>query len=376
MIYLDHAATSLHKPREVEQAVVDALHCSGNPGRGAHEGTLRASRTVYAARETLAHFFGVPDPERIAFTSNATEALNIAIRGLFAPGDHVISTVCEHNSVLRPLYLMEAEGINVTFIGTDQRGVLDYEAMEQAVRPDTRAIVITHASNLTGNLTDLKRVRAITEKHGLLLVVDASQTAGAVPIQAESMGIDVLCFTGHKGLLGPQGTGGIYVREGIDIRPLKVGGSGIHSYDRSHPNRMPEALEAGTLNTHGIAGLAAAVSFIEKTGIETIRQKEMALTAQFVDGIRAIDGIRIYGNPDLTQRVGIVSLNLGDQDSASVGDWLWEDYGICVRAGAHCAPRMHEALGTVQQGAVRFSFSYYNTEEEVETAIRALKELS
>jgi cysteine desulfurase family protein len=319
---------------------------------------------------------GGRDPERLAFTSNATEALNTAIRGLFRPGDHVISTVCEHNSVLRPLYLLEREGVEVTFVPADRLGRLDYDAMEGAVRPNTRAIVATHASNLTGNLTDLERIREIKARHGLLLVVDASQTAGAVPIDVEAMGIDVLCFTGHKGLLGPQGTGGLYVREGVTIRPLKVGGSGIHSYDRDHPSQMPTALEAGTLNTHGIAGLGAGAEYLLRTGVSAVREKEMALTRQFLEGIAAIPNIHLYGDPDLTRRVGIVSLNLGEIDSARVSDWLWEDYGICVRPGAHCAPLMHQTLGTVDQGAVRFSFSHFNTEQEVEQTIRALWELA
>ncbi len=376
MIYLDNAATTLQKPPEVAEAVVRALGSLGNPGRGAHRGALDAARSVYTARETLTGFFGGKNPERLAFTANATEALNIAIRGLFRPGDHLISTVCEHNSVLRPLYLLEKEGIETTFVPADRQGLLDYDALERAVRPNTRAVILTHASNLTGNLTDLERVAAVTRRHGLLLVVDASQTAGAVPIDVEKMSIDVLCFTGHKSLLGPQGTGGLYVREGVEIRPFKVGGSGIRSYDRAHPAQMPTALEAGTLNTHGIAGLCAAVGWLQRTGVENVRAHEQRLVRRFVDGVSGLPGIKLYGNPDLSRRVGIVSLNIGELDSAEVSDWLYEDYGICVRAGAHCAPRMHEALGTVGQGAVRFSFSCFTTEEEVDRAITALREIA
>jgi cysteine desulfurase family protein len=376
MIYLDNAATTLQKPPEVAEAVVRALGSLGNPGRGAHRGALDAARSVYTARETLTGFFGGKNPERLAFTANATEALNIAIRGLFRPGDHLISTVCEHNSVLRPLYLLEKEGIETTFVPADRQGLLDYDALERAVRPNTRAVILTHASNLTGNLTDLERVAAVTRRHGLLLVVDASQTAGAVPIDVEKMSIDILCFTGHKSLLGPQGTGGLYVREGVEIRPFKVGGSGIRSYDRAHPAQMPTALEAGTLNTHGIAGLCAAVGWLQRTGVENVRAHEQRLVRRFVDGVSGLPGIKLYGNPDLSRRVGIVSLNIGTLDSAEVSDWLYEDYGICVRAGAHCAPRMHEALGTVGQGAVRFSFSCFTTEEEVDQAITALREIA
>ena len=244
--------------------------------------------------------------------------------------------------------------------------------MDAAVKKNTRAIVITHASNLTGNLTDLQRVSAIAQRHGILLVVDASQTAGVVPIDVQAMGIDVLCFTGHKGLLGPQGTGGIYLRPGIEMKPLLVGGSGVHSFDRNHPSQMPAALEAGTLNGHGIAGLSGALEYLKKTGIENIRQWEMRLAARFVKGVKEIPGMVLYGNPDLNERVATVALNLGSLDSGEVSDWLWEEYEIAVRPGAHCAPLMHEALGTREQGAVRFSFSHYNTEEEIDAAITAL----
>jgi cysteine desulfurase family protein len=376
MIYMDNAATSLHKPPQVEQAVIEALHVAGNPGRGAHKGTLDAGRIVYSVREKLAHLFNIDNPSRIAFTSNATEALNIAIRGMFHGGDHIITTVCEHNSVLRPLYLLEKEGVQVTYVHADSYGIIDYEEMENSIQPDTKAVIVTYASNLTGNLTDMARVSSLAGKYGIKLIVDASQTAGVIPIDVEKYGIDVMCFTGHKGLMGPQGTGGIYVKNDINIRPLKVGGSGIHSYDREHPADMPEALEAGTLNTHGIAGLGGALSYIEETGIENIRMKELELVRHFTECIKDIPGIKIYGNPDIEKRVGIVSVNLGDTDSSLVSDWLWEDYGICVRPGAHCAPLMHKALHTVEQGAVRFSFSYFNTFEEVDIAVSALKELA
>jgi cysteine desulfurase family protein len=375
MIYLDNAATTINKPKQVEKAMVEALYSAGNSGRGAHAGALTASRLVFSTREKLAGLFNVKNPARIAFTSNATEALNIAINGMFKTGDHVISTVCEHNSVLRPLYLLEEKGVEVTYISADRQGILNYEEMKQAVRKETRAVVVTHASNLTGNITDLEQIRQMIKGKDIYLVVDASQTAGAVPIDVEAMGIDVLCFTGHKSLMGPQGTGGIYVREGVDIAPLKVGGSGVHSYDRKHPAYMPAALEAGTLNTHGIAGLNGALSYIESVGVENIRRKELELVKQFTEEIESIDGIKIYGDSNLEYRAGIVSINLGAYDSGAVSDWLWEDYEICVRPGAHCAPRMHEALGTVSQGAVRFSFSYFTTSDEVERAARALREL-
>ena len=375
MIYLDNAATTIHKPEGVAQAMVQALSSLGNSGRGAHEATLDASRIIYGTREKLARLFGIKDPMRIAFTCNATESLNIAINGLFEKGDHVITTMCEHNSVLRPLYRLEENGVELSILPADSKGVPMYGGLEQLIQKNTRAIVITHASNLSGNVTDLGRVSAIAQKYKLLLVVDASQSAGCIPIDVEKMGIDVLCFTGHKGLMGPQGTGGIYVREGLKIRPLKVGGSGVHSYDREHPKEMPTALEAGTLNGTGIAGLFSSLDFILDTGVEAIHKKEMKLAKRFFDGIKDLPEVTVYGDWQNSERTAIVSVNLGTEESGQVSDWLWEDYGIAVRAGAHCAPLMHKALGTEKQGAVRFSFSYFNTEEEVDTAIQALKEI-
>ena len=375
MIYLDNAATTIHKPEGVAQAMVQALSSLGNSGRGAHEATLDASRIIYGTREKLARLFGIKDPMRIAFTCNATESLNIAINGLFEKGDHVITTMCEHNSVLRPLYRLEENGVELSILPANSKGVPMYGELERLIQKNTRAIVITHASNLSGNVTDLGRVSAIAQKYKLLLVVDASQSAGCIPIDVEKMGIDVLCFTGHKGLMGPQGTGGIYVREGLEIRPLKVGGSGVHSYDREHPKEMPTALEAGTLNGTGIAGLFSSLDFILDTGVEAIHKKEMKLAKRFFDGIKDLPEVTVYGDWQNSERTAIVSVNLGTEESGQVSDGLWEDYGIAVRAGAHCAPLMHKALGTEKQGAVRFSFSYFNTEEEVDTAIQALKEI-
>lgn len=378
MIYFDNAATTVRKPPEMERAMTAAIQHMGNSGRGAHGATLDASRMIFDTRLLLAQTFGIEEPGQIAFTANATQSLNIAVHGLFKKGDHVVSTVCEHNSVLRPLYRKQEEGVEITLVPTTgtAEGILDYDALEAAVKTNTRAIVITHASNLTGNLTDLRRVSAIAKKHGILLVADASQTAGVVPIDVQSMGIDVLCFTGHKGLLGPQGTGGIYVRSGTEIAPLIVGGSGVRSFEKKHPAQMPTALEAGTLNGHGIAGLHGALEYLKKKGIESIREREMALTKRFLAGIKEIPGMILYGNPDLDARVATVALNLGNLDSGEVSDWLWEKHEIAVRPGAHCAPLMHEALGTREQGAVRFSFSHYNTEEEIDAAIQALWELA
>ena len=376
MIYLDNAATTLHKPPQVVKAVADALQSMGNSARGTHAGSMAASHTVYDTRVKLAKLFGCPRADRVAFTANITEALNIAVNGLIGRGDHVITTDCEHNSVLRPLYrLADEQGVEVSFVPADRQGNLDYDAFERLMRPHTRAIVCTHASNLTGNLTDLARVSAVAKAHDVLLIVDAAQTAGAYPIDMTALGIDVLCFTGHKGLMGPQGTGGLCVREGLTLRHWKVGGSGVQSYSRTHPTQMPTCLEAGTLNGHGIAGLSAALDFIAEVGVDAIHDRETALMRRFYEGVKDVTGITVYGDFS-RRRMAIVTLNIGDYESGAVSDALSEEYGIATRPGAHCAPRMHQALGTVQQGAVRFSFSWFNTEQEIDAAIQAVRELA
>ena len=377
MIYLDNAATTLRKPQSVIDAVTAALCSLGNSSRGSYQSALSAARTIYEARCRVAAFFGCTQPDRVIFTANVTEALNIALSGLFQPGDHVISTDLEHNSVLRPLYRLETEGgVSLSFVPADRRGCVDYAAFERLIRPQTRAIVCTHASNLTGNLLDLTAIGRIAKAHGLLLIVDAAQTAGCIPIDMEAMGIDVLCFTGHKGLMGPQGTGGLCLREGVEIHPWKVGGSGVQSYSRTQPEQYPTRLEAGTLNGHGIAGLSAALDYLNEVGLSAVQAKEAALMRRFYDGVRAVDGVTVYGDFDAPKRAAIVALNIRDYDSGSVADELSEVYGIAVRPGAHCAPRMHRALGTEERGAVRFSFSWFNTEAEVDTAVRAVKEIA
>ncbi|MGN0391699.1 MAG: aminotransferase class V-fold PLP-dependent enzyme [Bariatricus sp.] len=376
MIYMDNAATTMQKPQQVIDAVAAAMCSMGNAGRGAHAASLGAARTIYDAREKLACFFHAENPKQIAFTMNSTESLNIALKGVLNPGDHVITTMLEHNSVLRPLYELQEKGTELTILKSNLQGTLDYEDFERAIRENTKAIVCTHGSNLTGNIVDVKRVGEIAKKHGILFIVDASQTAGVFPIDVQEMGIDILCFTGHKGLLGPQGTGGIYVREGVTVRPLLCGGSGVQTYNKKHPSEMPTALEAGTLNGHGIAGLDAAVEYLMETGIDTIRKREQELMWRFYEGVKDIPGVKVYGDFSTRERCAIVTLNIGDYDSSEVSDELLMTYGISTRAGGHCAPLMHEALGTVEQGAVRFSFSHYNTDEELNTAICAVKELA
>ena len=376
MIYLDNAATTMHKPQEVIDAVVNAMNSMGNAGRGASEAALSASRVIYDTRDRLAELFGAEDARRIAFTSNSTESLNIAIKGSLNPGDHVITTVLEHNSVLRPLYEMEKNGVELSIIRCDEKGMPDISQMEASIKENTKMIICTNGSNLTGNYVDVSVIGKMAHAHGLMFVVDASQTAGVFPINVQEMNIDILCFTGHKGLLGPQGTGGMYVRKGVHVRPLLSGGTGVQTYSKTQPEEMPTALEAGTLNGHGIAGLDAAIGYLEETGIDTIRAKEQALMKRFYEGIKEIPGVKIYGDFSSMDRCAVVSLNIRDYDSGEVSDALLTDYGISTRSGGHCAPLMHEALGTVEQGAVRFSFSHYNTEEEVDTAIRAICELA
>ena len=376
MIYLDAAATSFLKPPCVAQAVVDAMHTVGSPGRGAHPLTLAASRTVWACREAVAELLGAADPARVCFTPNSTAALNTAICGLYGPGDHVITTALEHNSVLRPLYRLEEQGLEVTILPADETGNIDYEDFARALRPNTRGVVCTHASNVTGNTLDLKCIGNFCRAHGLTFVVDASQSAGVLEVNQQAVGASVVCFTGHKGLLGPQGTGGLSVAPDVTLRPFVVGGSGVHSYDRRHPQDLPEGLEAGTLNAHGLAGLLAGITYIKEQGRENLYRKEMELARTFVNGVRDLPGVTLYGDVDAPNRTSVVSLNLGEEDAGEVADVLAQEFGICTRAGAHCAPLIHEALGTSARGAVRFSFSHLNTPQEVAQAVDAVADLA
>jgi len=379
LIYLDNAATTLRKPDCVVEAVTKALCTVGNASRGAHAESLAASRVDFRCRQQLAALFGCR-PDHVCFTANSTEALNIALMGLLGPGDHAISTVTEHNSVLRPLFRLEDERkVEVSLVGTDEMGRLRYEEFERFLQPNTKLVVVNHASNVCGNRAEIARIGAFAHDHGLIFVVDASQTAGTVPIDMDACHIDVLCFTGHKSLMGPQGTGGLCIREGIEIRPWKVGGTGVHSYDRYQPQDYPTRLEAGTLNSHGIAGLSAALGYIEQTGIDCIAAHEEQLMRQFYEGVRGIEGVQVYGDiaeEPQPKRSAIVALNIRDYDSSAVSDDLASRFGIATRPGAHCAPLMHKALGTVEQGVVRFSFGWFNTEEEIDQAIAAVAEIA
>ena len=376
MIYLDNAATTRPKPPGVAEAVTAAMMSWGNCGRGAHEEALASARAVFSVREKVAKLLGCKRADHVAFTPNSTQALNIAISGLLGPEDHILSTDLEHNSVLRPLYRLRQQGAEVDFVPADPNGRLDYDAFEKLLRPNTKAVVCTHASNLTGDMIDIGWVGEFCHQHGLLFILDASQTAGVFPIDMEQQHIDVVCFTGHKSLLGPQGTGGLCVREGLDIRPFAVGGTGVQSYLETQPTEYPTRLEAGTLNSHGLAGLNASLEFLMETGIDTIRAHEMALARRFYEAVQEVPGVRVYGDFHKPERAPVVALNIGDYESGEVADELAERFGIATRPGAHCAPRMHRALGTTEQGAVRFSWSYFNTEEETDAAAEAVRTLA
>lgn len=377
MIYLDNSATTLKKPEAVIQAVTTALTQLGNSGRGVHEDSLKSSEVIFQARQSLCRLFNGKQARQIVFTSGATESLNLAIEGLLTGSDHVITTALEHNSVLRPLHRLQKEkGLEVTIIPADKKGTLNYAAIEPAIQENTKAFIVTHASNVTGNVVDLKKVSDICQKHGIYLVVDASQSAGVLPIDVQALKIDLLCFTGHKSLYGPQGTGGLYVRPGISLRPLKVGGSGIDTFNPEHPAMMPTALEAGTLNGHGIAGLGVGVDYLLDETLEKLNQKTRQLTQLFYQEVLTIADVIVYGDFSAKERCPIVSLNLGQRDSAEISDLLSYEYGIATRSGGHCAPLMHEALGTREQGVVRFSFSSFTTEFEIWEAIKALQKIS
>ena len=378
MIYLDNAATSLHKPETVADAVYKVLVSGsvGNAARGSNEASLQALRLAVETRSRLGELFGYPHPNQVAFSMNATDSLNMAIQGLFEPGDHVITTQMEHNSVLRPLYRKEKEGVELTIVPCDERGRLCLDVLQGSIRPDTKALVCTHASNLTGNVNDLEKLGSLCHENGTLFVVDAAQSAGLLPIDMERMQIDVLCFSGHKGLLGPQGMGGICVREGVKLKPFRVGGTGIRTFDKEQPDEMPTLLEAGTLNMTGIAGLLAGVEYVLEKGTDAIFRQADAYARAFYEGVRNLPGIQVYGDFEAALRTPVVTLNLKDYDSAAVADELMQRFDIAVRSGGHCAPLMHKALKTGKQGAVRFSFSHFNTMEEVQEAVKAMRILA
>lgn len=375
MIYFDNAATTMIKPPQVVEAVSCALTSFGGVGRGVHAASVAAGLAVYEARAAVSDVLGAPGPERVSFAANATAALNIAVAGLLPDGGKAVTTAASHNSVLRPLNVArDVRGCAVEVAPVDGRGALDYDELERLSR-GADLVVVTHASNLTGDVYDVARIARIAHAAGARVVLDAAQTAGVLPIDMAALGADVLCFTGHKGLLGPQGTGGLCVAEGVDVPPLLEGGSGTHSFDERHPRFMPEALEAGTLNAHGLAGLAAGIAYLQERGVQDVAACEARLVERFRSGLEGVGGVRALGGGD-AGRCGIVAFNVADVDSALVADRLASEWGICTRAGAHCAPLMHRALGTEAQGAVRVSFGPFNTVDEVDVCLKAVERIA
>lgn len=376
VIYLNAAATSHDRPPEVGRAMLRALEGAGSYGRGAHAAELDAARIVEGAREAMARLLGFAHPERICFMHNATAALNCALAGLVRPGDRLVATDWDHNSVLRPLERLSRErGAEVSFIPADRTGTLDLAAAERLIVPGTRLVAITHASNLTGDVAPVAKLVALARAAGALTVLDAAQTAGCLPFSMEELGVDVLCFTGHKALMGPPGTGGIAVRPGVDVAPFAVGGTGVDSANPRQPDAYPEHLEAGTLNVTGIAGLAAGVAWLLERGVDAVAARERALAERLRAGARDIGGITLYGS-GAADGAGIVALNLAGWASSELADALGYEFDIAVRAGLHCAPRMHRALGTFDTGAARLSLSAFTTVDDVDAALGALAELA
>ena len=376
MIYFDNAATTFPKPQIVYDAIMDSMMNYGaNPGRSGHKFALKTSRGVFETRQLLSQFFNTGNPMNIIFTFNCTESLNIGIKGILKSGDHVITTSMEHNSVLRPIKYLEAIGIESTIINANSQGVINPLDISKAIKPNTKLIVTTHISNLVGSITPIEEIGAIAKKYDIYYLVDAAQSAGVYDIDVKKMNIDILAFPGHKGLLGPQGTGGLYISDDLDIDNIFQGGTGSESSSMIQPNVWPDKFESGTINAPGVIGLGTGIKYIMEKGIENIRWHEEELTQYFIEEIKKIEGIKIYG--PLTNRQGpVVSLNIRDIDSSETSYILDNEYNIAVRPGLHCAPLGHKTIGTLNQGTVRFSFGIFNTHEEIESGIKALKDIA
>jgi cysteine desulfurase / selenocysteine lyase len=378
-VYLDNAATSWPKPGAMMEAMASFTSSIGaNPGRSGHTLSIEAARVILDAREAVSTLFSIPDLLRVVFTKNATEALNIAIHGLLWEGGNVISSGMEHNSVMRPLKSLEPSGVHVDVIPCALTGELDPRDLIPLIRKSTKAVVITHASNVTGTIMPIREIGAICRERGIVLCVDASQTAGAIPIDVEAMNIDILAFTGHKALLGPQGTGGLYLREGLEhrIAPLMQGGTGSRSEFEIQPDFMPDKYESGTPNTIGIAGLGAGVGFILEQGIETVRTHEEKLTSRLMAGLSSIPGVKIYGVRDASCKTSVVSFNIKGTSPSDAVLSLDTDYGIMARPGLHCAPSAHRTIGTFPEGTVRFSPGCFTTPEEIDYAVEAVSAIA
>ncbi len=377
MIYFDNAATTFPKPSITYERIIEAMGEYGaNPGRAGHSMALKANREIFATRNILSKLFNIDNPMNIIFTSSGTESLNLAIKGLLKEGDHVITTSMEHNSVLRPLKHLESKGVQTTIVRANSRGEIDPENIEKAIRANTRLIVMTHISNLTGTIMPVEEVGRIARENNILFMLDAAQSAGVYPIDVEAMNISLLALPGHKGILGPQGTGVLYIREGLELESLLQGGTGSASESLEQPDILPDKYESGTHNGPGIIGMGAGVEYILERGIENIRKHEEELTKYFLDAIENIEGVKIYGPKDSKKQAAVVAINLKDIDSSEIAYILDQEYKIGVRSGLHCAPEAHKTIGSLDQGAVRFSFGIFNTKEEVDIAIEAIKEIS
>jgi cysteine desulfurase family protein len=377
VIYFDNAATSWPKPPAVSAAVREHLtEAGGNPGRSGHRMSVAAARIVEGAREALAELLNASDPSRIVFTHNATHALNLALYGLLRPGHHVVTTSVEHNSVMRPLRHLETLGVELTVVSCSHEGTLDVDAVDRALRPTTRLLVTTHGSNVLGTIMPITALAALARKRHVPYLVDASQTAGAIPIDVGETQVDLLAFTGHKGLLGPTGTGGLYVREDIALAPLIRCCTGSESAYEIQPAFLPDVHESGTLNVTGIAGLAAGVRFLLDVGIEAVQAHERKLVGQFLDEASEVAGLTVFGPRDVSQRCGLVSFNIAGAMPSEVGLILDQSFGVMARTGLHCAPSAHQTLGTFPAGTVRFGFGWFNTASEVEAAVEALRAIA
>lgn len=377
MIYLDNAATTFPKPETVYRAVDDCLRgfCA-NPGRGGHKFSLKSGKVILEARELIAELFRVSSADRIIFTHNATEALNLVFKGFLKKGSHVITTSMEHNSVLRPLKAMEKMGVETTIIECMETGEIDINSLKASIRSDTELIAVTHASNVTGTIMPIQEIGLIAKNNNIRFLVDAAQTAGVYDIDVNGMNIDFLVFAGHKSLFGPQGTGGLYIRDGIDLNPLKQGGTGSKSESLEQPDILPDKYESGTPNTPGISGLCAGLKYIKQKGIDSIREHEERLTEYFLNELKRNKKIKIYGVGYAKKQAPVISINIGNIGSSEIAYILDEAFDIAVRPGLHCAPLAHKTLNTLEQGTVRFSIGYFNTEKDIEDAVFALNEIS
>ncbi|AZR74295.1 cysteine desulfurase [Anoxybacter fermentans] len=378
MIYLDNAATSWPKPEKVYQKMDQFFRKYGaNPGRAGHKMAAYAGREIFEVREKLAEFFGAKDSSEIIFTSNATHSLNLGIRGVVEKGDHVITSCLEHNSVIRPLKELERNGIiELSIIGLTESGDLDFDSLKKAIKENTKLIVMTHGSNVTGHIFDIGKIAKLAKEKGVLVMIDAAQTAGILPINLQELPIDMMAFPGHKSLYGPPGTGGLYIRKGIKINPIFAGGTGSKSEELYQPEVWPDKFESGTLNSVGIVGLGAGLDFIKKEGLEQIWEHEYYLTQKFMEGLLSIDKVKVYG-PELGKiRTPVVSFNIGEESSSEVGYILDQVFDIAVRSGLHCSPLAHQTIGTFEQGTVRVSFGYFNNIKDVEETLKAIEEIA